>query len=429
MKILRLDIEGYRSLKKITWEPGSLNILIGPNGSGKTNLVNLLELIAVSARGKLKEYVLGQGGIAPLLWDQIAESIAINLKTSPVDPAQDATTSHPLRYQLQLRRLGSTSSYRVETESLENDWELAVLDPSFLERNAVKAVVLDQDERGRVVSDEAAPEESLLSTAAGPFLAKVLTGFQRNLASWVVYQALDTGPDAPIRRPVITRYETRVGEDGQNLVSVLHTFYTRDREFKNEIDRGMKAAFGEAYERLEFSPVADQLIQLGIWFHGLIGIRSAADLSDGTLRFLFLLTILANPQPPSLIAVEEPEVGLHPGMLPIVAEFAADAANRSQVILTTHSPEFLDSFRDCCPTTTILGCFDGETKLGVPTGEQLEIWVNHYRLGEFLRSGEFDNWLKGKVETEQERTNSEVRESDLSCSLKDIPNIQPFPTF
>ncbi len=246
---------------------------------------------------------------------------------------------------------------------------------------------------------------------AGPFLEnRSVTGFQKNLASWVVYQALDTGADALIRRPVITRYETRVGEDGQNLVSVLHTFYTRDREFKNEIDRGMKAAFGEAYERLEFSPVADQLIQLGIWFRGLSGIRSAADLSDGTLRFLFLLTILANPQPPSLIAIEEPEVGLHPGMLPIVAEFAADAANRSQVILTTHSPEFLDSFRDCCPTTTVLGCFDGETKLAVPPADRLEIWMKSYKLGEYLRSGEFENWLKGEVETEQERANSEVRE-------------------
>ncbi|MGO9117949.1 MAG: AAA family ATPase [Desulfomonilaceae bacterium] len=410
MKILRLDIEGYRSLRNVTWEPGDLNILIGPNASGKTNLINLLELIAVSAKGKLSEHVLGQGGIAPLLWDQKAENIAIQVKTSPVDPAEDAT-SHPLRYVLELRRLGSTSSYRVDTEFLNEVWDLDVDAPRFFQRFAESASIYYLDAQKRDVSDKVSPEESLLSTLTGPFLEnRILTGFQKNLASWVVYRELDTGRDALIRGPVVTRYDTRVAQDGQNLVSVLHTFYTRDREFKNEIDRGMKAAFGEAYERLEFSPVADQRIQLGIWFRGLHRFSSAADLSDGTLRFLFLLTILANPQPPSLIAIEEPEVGLHPGMLPIVAEFAADAANRSQVILTTHSPEFLDSFRDCCPTTTILGCFNGETKLGMPTGEQLKIWMNHYRLGEFLRSGEFDNWLKGEVETEQERANSEVRE-------------------
>jgi predicted ATPase len=410
MKILRLDIEGYRSLRKVTWEPGDLNILIGPNGSGKTNLVKLLELIAVSAQGRLKEYVLGQGGIAPLLWDQKAEGISIEVATSPVDPAEDAT-SYPLRYVLELRRLGSTSSYRVETEFLKGGSDLDIDPPLFLGRDAEKgAVIFDQDRPERDAVVKVSPEESLLSTLTGPFLEnEILTGFQKNLASWVVYQGLDTGRDALIRRPVVTRHETRVAEDGGNLVSVLHTFYTRDREFKNEIDRGMKAAFGEAYLGLEFPPVADQLIQLGIWYHGLSRIRPAADLSDGTLRFLFLLTILANPQPPCLMAIEEPEVGLHPGMLPIVAEFAADAANRSQVILTTHSPEFLDSFRDCCPTTTILGCFDGETKLAAPPADRLESWMKSYRLGEYLRSGEFDNWLKGEVETEQERA-SGVRE-------------------
>jgi predicted ATPase len=407
MKILRLDVEGYRSLKKVTWEPGDLNILIGPNASGKTNLINLLELIAVSAQRRLKEYILGQGGIAPLLWDQRVESISINLETSPTEPDRDAT-SDSLTYKLELRRLGSTSSYRVEDEWLEEVQD-SIHAPWFLGRDANGAAILDEDQKERHVSDEVSPEESLLSTAAGLFLDKRVTAFQKYLASWVTYKGFYTGPNALIRQPVITRYDTRVAADGQNLVSVLHTFYTRDREFKNEIDRGMKAAFGELYERLDFSPVADQRIQLGIWFRGLQRICSAADLSDGTLRFLFLLTILANPEPQPLIAIEEPEVGLHPGMLPIVAEFAADAANRSQVILTTHSPELLDAFRDCCPTTTILGCFDGETKLAVPPADRLETWMKSYRLGEYLRSGEFDNWLKGEVEAEQERA-SEVGE-------------------
>lgn len=414
MKVLKLVIEGYRSLKKITWEPGDLNILIGPNGSGKTNVLNILELIAVSAQGKLKEYVLGQGGIAPLLWDQKAHGISIELETSPIDPDRDETRDS-LTYRLELRRLGATSSYRIERELLGNFWKvkqrLSDKPFKFLERDGVRSVVFDEDQRALVAYDEVAPEESLLSTAAGPFLAnKVVTAFQKNLASWVVYQGVDTGRDAPIRRPLITRHETRVAEDGRNLVSVLHTFYTRDREFKEDLNRGMKAAFGEAYQELEFSPVADQLIQLGIWFRGLSGIRSAADLSDGTLRFLFLLTLLANPQPPRLMAIEEPELGLHPGMLPIIAEFGADAASRCQIVLTTHSPEFLDCFRECCPTTTILGCFDGETKLGMPTGEQLKTWMDYYRLGEYLRSGEFENWLKGRVESEQEEADRGVKE-------------------
>ncbi len=81
--------------------------------------------------------------------------------------------------------------------------------------------------------------------------------------------------------------------------------------------------------------------------------QSAADLSDGTLRFLLLLTVLASPSPAPLIAIDEPETGLHPSMLPIVAEYATDAATRTQVILTTHSPQFLDAFGDTLPATTV----------------------------------------------------------------------------
>ena len=90
----------------------------------------------------------------------------------------------------------------------------------------------------------------------------------------------------------------------------------------------------------------------------------AADLSDGTLRFLMLLAILANPEPGTLVAIDKPETGLHPRMFPIIAEFAASASERTTVVLTTHSPEFLDAFpSDCVPTTTVVECVEGETKL------------------------------------------------------------------
>ena len=134
--------------------------------------------------------------------------------------------------------------------------------------------------------------------------------------------------------------------DGQNLISVLHTLYTGDRDFKNEINLAMRAAFGEDFEELVFPPAADQRVQLRVRWKSLQREQSAADLSDGTLRFLFLLAVLASPSPAPLIAIDEPETGLHPSMLPIVAEYAVDASSRTQVIFTTHSPQFLDAFRE-----------------------------------------------------------------------------------
>jgi len=162
---------------------------------------------------------------------------------------------------------------------------------------------------------------------------------------------------------------------------VLHTLYTSDREFKREIHLTMRAAFGDELEELVFPPAANQRIQLGIRWRSLKRDQAAADLSDGTLRYLYLITALADPNPPSLIAIDEPETGLHPGMLPMVAEYAVEASRKSQVILTTHSPQFLSAFRDTQPTVTVSQYENGETRLAMLDGDSLSDWLQEYSLG------------------------------------------------
>jgi len=190
----------------------------------------------------------------------------------------------------------------------------------------------------------------------------------------------------------VARSGTQVAPDGQNLVTVLHTLYQTDRDFKQELNAAMKGAFGEEFEELIFPPAAEQRIQLGVRWRSLRHGQAAADLSDGTLRFLFLLAILANPNPPPLIAIDEPETGLHPSMLRIIAEYAADASRRAQVILTTHSPALLDAFRGIRPQPSIavLEWVGGRTDLSIRTEEELEHWMRHYTLGEMFRSGELE---------------------------------------
>jgi predicted ATPase len=131
-------------------------------------------------------------------------------------------------------------------------------------------------------------------------------------------------------------------------------------------------------------------VQLRVRWKSLRSEQSAADLSDGTIRFLLLLAILANPNPPGLIAIDEPETGLHPSMLPLVAEHAAEAAQRTQVILTTHSAQLLDAFTATPPTTTVTRWEDGETRLSVVDGEELARWLDAYTLGALFRSGELE---------------------------------------
>lgn len=398
MKILNLEIEGYRSLKDVSWVPGNLNVLIGPNGSGKSNILRVLEMISISARGQLGKHIQRSGGIDPLVWDGMAESISFSVKVSPSEEDR-SIEKDSLTYDMTINRIGKGSIYRIDHELLGNYYRVEKGEQTepfkMIERGTRNAVVFDENERSLVAPEESIiEEESLLSLTSGPFTQnRFIPPFQKYMAEWSIYHDLHVNMDAPIRQPTIARHETRVEPDGQNLISVLHTLYTGDRDFKNDINLAMRAAFGDDFEELVFPPAADQRIQLRVRWKTLSREQSAADLSDGTLRFLFLLTVLASPNPAPLIAIDEPETGLHPSMLPIIAEYAVDASERTQVILTTHSPQLLDAFTEIVPKTTVVKWSEGETVLKNVEGKQLERWLKEYSLGALFRSGELENGL------------------------------------
>jgi predicted ATPase len=415
MKLLELQVEGYRSLKNVTWKPGNLNVLIGPNGSGKTNLIKALELLAASAQGGLGDYVQEDGGFHTMVWDGQAKNIRFWVRASGLTGLSAFLKSvgeFPLppqefEYELCLGYLWQRppAGVLVESELLRARFPSTDNTPTerqkWLERNdkAGRMAILDIpsghliDLKPEVVTrDEALLSMMVSPSAINPFVSDL----QRGLASWTIYQDLWSRvyPGTPrgsvttsVRMPAVTSYETQVSSDAGNLVNVLHTLYTSEKQFEGLINDAMNAAFPNAFGRLEFPPAADQLIQMRIRWRGLERGVSAANLSDGTLRFLFLITVLANPKPPSLIVIEEPEIGLHPRMMSIIAEYAVDAAERTQVVFTTHSPDFLSAFRDTIPTTTVCNWENGETVLRVLKDEDLKYWLQEYTLGEFAFSG------------------------------------------
>ena len=395
MRIMKLEIRGFRSLRNVEWHPGRLNVVIGPNGSGKSNLLRALDLLAVAAKGGLGKRIQREGGMERLVWDGIDAAINVRAKFSPADDSRDEARDS-LTYALILGRIGKSSSYRIDHEMLANFHRVESGERSapfkLLERTPNNAMIFDADEKGlRANEEQLSEEETLLSVAAGPLSAnRHVSDFHRDLSGWAVYEDIHTNRDAEIRQAAVTRNETRVDSDGQNLISVLHTLYTGDREFKAEVNTAMRAAFSDDFEELVFPPAADQKVQLRVRWKSLKREQSAADLSDGTLRFLFLLAVLASPKLPSLVAIDEPETGLHPSMLPIIAEYAREASRRSQIILTTHSPEFLDAFGDSPPSTTIAEWVDGESNLRMISGEELEYWLKKYTLGELFRSRQLE---------------------------------------
>ncbi len=387
MRIKQLKIEGFRSLKNVTWEPGDLNILIGPNGTGKSNLLRFLELMTVAAEGGLGKYIQSIGGIGAIVWDGQAEAVSFSLACGDDYPG-------PMLYELRLSRFGQSNVYSIDREMLTGKDNLELLE--FINRRRRKAHFRENttDDIHEIKKESIDDQETILS-AISTFTAGFdeVPSFKEYLSSFALYHDVQVHQGSEIRRPSVSRLEKRVDSDGQNLINVLHTLYTTDREFERSIDTAMRAAFGGDYEKLVFPPAADQLIQLRVRWRSLKREQSAADLSDGTLRFLFLLTVLASPDPPPVIAIDEPETGLHPGMLPIIAEYAVEAAMRTQVVITTHSPQMLDAFTDKNPTTTVMKWQDGETVLRNLDGDDLAYWLKEYTLGALFKSGELESMV------------------------------------
>lgn len=392
MRITELKVEGYRSLRNVTWRPGNLNVLIGPNGGGKSNLLRLLQLLSATASGRLARHVQNEGGMVPVLWDGKGMNKRVSIWLQGGQPANKDNPE--FKYEFTFEQIAGSGGYSVHTEDLEvrpfGKAESSTGMKRVLARHFRAAKVLDPERDALVeIPGEEVPEtESLLAGIAGPLSrAPSARPFQTDVAGWGVYPEFDTGREAPARRGIVSRAERQLEPDASNIVSVLHTLYEGSRDFKTDIDEAMSAAFRGEFEELLFPPEASQRIELRLRWKSLSRTPSAADLSDGTLRFLRLLTVLAHPEPPSLIAIDEPETGLHPAMQKIVADFAVQASRRSQVILTTHSPEFLDAFSETLPTITVVESHEGQTTLKNLSGDALRQWLKSFTLGEILRTG------------------------------------------
>ncbi len=401
MAIQELEVHGYRSFQEVTWRPGRLNLLVGPNGSGKSNLLRLLELISKVAKGRLAAALKESGGVVPLLWDHRATAFGWKLRIDPVDSGRDRIKD-AITLEFELENLPRTSSYQIVLDSLGN-WvkfkQGLEKDPYWIyQRDARRAMVYDQQARNLVKFEEFDPNESLLAQIWPTRTNPIPTRTRWFLNDWRIYHDIHVERGSDMRSPATTQFAKLVEPDGSNLVSVLHTLYTSDREFKRQIDEGMRAGFGDQFEELVFQPAAAQQIQLAVQWRSSKAPHAGQDLSDGTLRFLFLLTVLASPEPATLIAIDEPEVGLHPSMLPIVAEYAAEAAERTQVIMTSHSPVFLDAFSRVPSEVTLLHWEDGRTQLYPLAPETLSKWLERYRLGELFTSGELEALVMPEVE-------------------------------
>jgi predicted ATPase len=230
------------------------------------------------------------------------------------------------------------------------------------------------------------PSESILAQFKNPSDPTPITEVGNHFARIRIFREFRTGPQSGARQGVSTNApRDALLDGGDNLALVLNELNFHD--VHERITKYLRR-FCERFEDIKVS-VGEGLARAFLRESGLVEMLSAIRMSDGTLKFLSLLAALFHPSPPPLMCIEEPEVGLHPDALQIVADALREASESMQLIVTTHSDALVDALTD--RPETVLVCerdFDNGTQMKRLSKDDLKEWLEHYTLGELWRKGE-----------------------------------------
>lgn len=226
---------------------------------------------------------------------------------------------------------------------------------------------------------------SILSQMKDPDRYGVFNFLQTRYSGIQVYREWTFGPSSTMRSTQLPDAPAgEVGRAGKNIVSVIAAMKRKD---KTRLVEELGSLYSEI-EDVRVSPVGGGVLQLFIEEKGGVEI-SAQRLSDGTLRYLFLLAILLQSEAPPMIVIEEPELGLHPDVIPKLAALLIEASARSQIVITTHSRMLVDALADDPESVIVCEKHNGESTFERLDGDRMKVWLEKYSLG--------DLWSKGEI--------------------------------
>jgi predicted ATPase len=210
--------------------------------------------------------------------------------------------------------------------------------------------------------------------------------YRKALASSTFYHALDVGLRAPVRLPQPMRPAELPGINGEDLVSCLYSLRETNRDRYDAVEDALRAGF-PGFERLEFPPVAAGTLALAWRDKHFRHPFYTHQLSEGTLRFLWLVTLLQSPGLTEVTLIDEPEVSLHPELLSLLVDLLREASTRTQIIVATHADRFV---RFLEPNEIVAMDIDEEgwAKATWGDGLDLEKWLSDYSLDQLWGMGE-----------------------------------------
>jgi predicted ATPase len=344
-----LAISNYRSLRNLIVPLRQLNLVTGPNGSGKSSVYRALRLLAETAQGGVIPSLAREGGLQSTLWAG-PETLGAAVKRGE---HRIEGTVRKQRVNLRLGFAGddfgyaidlglpspSKSAFGLDPEiKTECVWAGPILRPATLlvERRAWVVRTRKSDGEWDTLSYQLASFDSMMSQFADPRNAPEMLMLREQIRSWRFYDHFRTDVDAPARLPQVGTHTPILSNDGSDLAAALQTIM----EIGNPVvlDEAVADAFpGSSISVLNL----EGRFEIAMHQHGLLRPLKAAELSDGTLRYIHWIAALLTPRPPGLLVLNEPETSLHPDLLPALGRLIASAAARSQVLVVTHAPKLI----------------------------------------------------------------------------------------
>ncbi len=402
MFIRRLGMNGLLSfpddMDPIDLQP--LNVLIGPNGSGKSNVLETFELLRATPTDFAAEIRDG-GGATEWLWkgDARQKLAMIDIQTGDPSTGLKTPTSRPLRYRLEF----TSAKNRVEVldEAIEEvEPDLGYTDPYFYYRFQRGRPVINVKEKvqddysqnsygsGRaerhLQRDDLLPDQSVLAQRKEPEFYPEVTWIGRHFAQIQTFRDWTFGRYAPLRRPQPADLpENRLLSDNRNLALLLNEIEHRDPyRFNSLLKR-----FFLRFERMS-TRISGGTVQFYLHEPDFRSAIPSTRLSDGTIRFIAILATLLAPEPPPLVCIEEPELGMHPDAVALIGELLIEASERMQLIVTTHSEALVSALTNVPEAVIACERPGAGTTLRRLDSNKLSHWLNDYGLGDLWRMGE-----------------------------------------